>query len=153
MVGNLRQVQPDHAARIARFAMDAVQAANNIDVHEDDPSMGRLSIRAGFHSGEVGLFRPYCTLKCHPFTPAASMACFCRCCWAHQNPVCKAPPMDLMAYGQTESTCRHHCITQAVALCPVKSARFTNTTGDACRHETPTGHLRMGPAYLQPVAM
>ena len=53
MVGNLRQVQPDHAARIARFAMDAVQAANNIDVHEDDPSMGRLSIRAGFHSGEV----------------------------------------------------------------------------------------------------
>lgn len=53
VVGNLRQVQPDHAARIARFALDAVQTANNIDVHEDDPSMGRLSIRAGFHSGEV----------------------------------------------------------------------------------------------------
>ncbi len=52
-VGNLRHPQPDHAARMARFAQEAVQIAHSIDVHENEPSMGRLSIRVGLHSGEV----------------------------------------------------------------------------------------------------
>jgi len=52
-VGNLRSSQPDHAHRIARFAMDAVVAAKSTLVDETDPSVGFISIRAGFHSGPV----------------------------------------------------------------------------------------------------
>ncbi len=69
-VGNLRQPQPDHAARVARFALEAVQIANNIDVHENDPSMGRLSIRVGFHSGEVrtwSLYNAIFSLACKTY--------------------------------------------------------------------------------------
>ena len=53
-VTNLVESQPDdHAARIARFAMEAVAAARETLIDEDDPSRGTVSIRVGFHAGPV----------------------------------------------------------------------------------------------------
>jgi guanylate cyclase len=42
-----------HAKRIAEFAVEAVAAAGNILIDEDDHSAGHLSIRVGFHTGQV----------------------------------------------------------------------------------------------------
>jgi guanylate cyclase len=42
-----------HAKRIAEFAIDAVEAAGNVLIDEDDPLAGYLHIRVGFHSGQV----------------------------------------------------------------------------------------------------
>ena len=53
-VTNLVKDQPDdHAKRIAEFAIDAIIAANETPVDEDDPSKGRVNIRVGFHCGPV----------------------------------------------------------------------------------------------------
>lgn len=53
-VTNLVQEQGDsHAARIAHFAQEAVTAARETLIDEDDPSKGSVSIRVGFHSGPV----------------------------------------------------------------------------------------------------
>jgi hypothetical protein len=42
-----------HVKRMSEFAVDAVVAASNILIDEDDPSAGCLHIRVGFHSGQV----------------------------------------------------------------------------------------------------
>lgn len=53
-VGGMTDVtRIDHALRVARFALDAVQAANAVWIDEDDKSLGCINIRAGFHSGSV----------------------------------------------------------------------------------------------------
>jgi len=52
-VGNLRTPQQDHAALVARFAIEAVQAADSVMIRSDDSTSGFLSIRAGIHSGPV----------------------------------------------------------------------------------------------------
>ena len=52
-VCNLTEKQADHAARIARFSIDAVQAAANTPVDLADSSLGNIKIRVGFHSGPV----------------------------------------------------------------------------------------------------
>ena len=53
-VTNLVQDQEDdHVKRIAEFAVDAVKAASEVIVDEDDPSKGNVQIRVGFHSGPV----------------------------------------------------------------------------------------------------
>eukprot|EP00049_Salpingoeca_infusionum_P008184 m.132642 g.132642 ORF g.132642 m.132642 type:complete len:578 (+) comp13940_c0_seq1:2404-4137(+) len=52
-VTNLIKQQSDHAARIARFAQEAIEAANSTMIKESDPSMGCINIRVGFHSGPV----------------------------------------------------------------------------------------------------
>ncbi|EDQ88293.1 uncharacterized protein MONBRDRAFT_26544 [Monosiga brevicollis MX1] len=52
-VGNLFTPQPDHAARVARFAMDALAGANAIPILEDEPDGDHIDIRVGFHSGPV----------------------------------------------------------------------------------------------------
>ncbi|KAJ1471683.1 guanylyl and adenylyl cyclase family member, partial [Baffinella frigidus] len=53
-VTNLVSDQPDdHAARMARFSMEAVTAARETLIDEDDPLRGTVSIRVGFHSGPV----------------------------------------------------------------------------------------------------
>jgi class 3 adenylate cyclase len=53
-VTNLVKDQPlDHAMRIAEFAVDAVAAANETLIDLEDPSLGYVNIRAGFHSGPV----------------------------------------------------------------------------------------------------
>jgi len=52
-VTNLVKDQIDHTKRIAEFAVDAVAAANNTPISLDDPSLGCVVIRAGFHSGPV----------------------------------------------------------------------------------------------------
>merc|ERR1712146_591535 len=52
-VGNLFTPQPDHAARVARFAMDALAGANAIPILEDEPDGAHIDIRVGFHSGPV----------------------------------------------------------------------------------------------------
>eukprot|EP00804_Cyclotella_cryptica_P004550 CCRYP_006905-RB/>CCRYP_006905-RB protein AED:0.04 eAED:0.04 QI:102/1/1/1/0.8/0.66/6/1055/1315 len=43
----------DHVKRIAEFSIDAVSAANEIFLDEDDMSRGCVQIRVGFHSGPV----------------------------------------------------------------------------------------------------
>jgi class 3 adenylate cyclase len=53
-VTNCVKDQPDdHVKRIAEFAVDAVQAANKTLIDTDDPSLGCVNIRVGFHSGPV----------------------------------------------------------------------------------------------------
>ena len=52
-VSNLHKKQPDdHVKRIAQFSMDAIAAANSVIVDEEDPKLGHVNIRVGFHSGE-----------------------------------------------------------------------------------------------------
>ena len=66
VVGNLPDAQADHTARVAHFALAAVAAAKTVAVNPDDPSLGTLGIRAGFHVGPcvasvVGRINPrYC---------------------------------------------------------------------------------------------
>ena len=43
----------DHVARMARFALNCVAAANKTLIDADDPGKGFVSIRAGFHTGPV----------------------------------------------------------------------------------------------------
>jgi len=49
----VKEQHHDHAKRIALFAMEAVQAANQVSVDPEDPSLGYINIRCGFHSGPV----------------------------------------------------------------------------------------------------
>ncbi|CAJ1954719.1 unnamed protein product [Cylindrotheca closterium] len=52
--GNLAKNQSsDHVKRVALFANDAIQAASETLIDEDDPSLGYVHIRVGFHSGPV----------------------------------------------------------------------------------------------------
>lgn len=52
-VTNLTKEQPDHCKRITEFAVDAIRVANQTLIDEDNPSMGFVNIRVGFHSGSV----------------------------------------------------------------------------------------------------
>lgn len=53
-VTNLVSKQDDsHASRIARFAIDAIQAASETLIDLDNPEMGHVRIRVGMHSGPV----------------------------------------------------------------------------------------------------
>lgn len=52
-VTNLVKDQPDHAKRIAEFAVEAVQHANMTLIDLEDPSLGYVNIRVGFHCGPV----------------------------------------------------------------------------------------------------
>lgn len=53
-VTNLSGSQPDdHAARVARFSFAALQIAGKTLIDEDDPELGYVVIRVGFHSGPV----------------------------------------------------------------------------------------------------
>merc|ERR1719223_1235120 len=52
-VTNLAKDRPDHATRIAKFAIDAHKAANLTLIDADNPDAGYVEIRVGFHSGPV----------------------------------------------------------------------------------------------------
>lgn len=52
-VTNLAKKQPDHCKRISEFAIDAIRVANQTLIDEENPSMGFVKIRVGFHSGPV----------------------------------------------------------------------------------------------------
>ncbi|CAK4685976.1 hypothetical protein LEN26_005966 [Aphanomyces euteiches] len=45
--------QPDHTLRIAKFAVEAVEAATKVPIDPEDPSKGCISIRVGFHTGPI----------------------------------------------------------------------------------------------------
>jgi class 3 adenylate cyclase len=49
----VKNQQMDHVQRIAQFAIDAVKAANETLIDEEDPSKGHVQIRVGFHVGSV----------------------------------------------------------------------------------------------------
>lgn len=49
LVGGIK-VEKDHAAHVARFALEAVQAAHTVNL---PGGLGSVKIRAGFHSGPV----------------------------------------------------------------------------------------------------
>lgn len=42
-----------HVKQVADYAQDAVRAASKILIDEEDPSLGYVPIRVGFHSGPV----------------------------------------------------------------------------------------------------
>ena len=50
---NLVKNQTDHTTRIAQFAIESLEAANATLIDIDNPSMGFVNIRVGFHSGPV----------------------------------------------------------------------------------------------------
>merc|ERR1719181_2339043 len=52
-VGGLPEPQSDHTLRVARFAVEAMKAANQVAVDPNDPSKGTLQIRVGFHTGSA----------------------------------------------------------------------------------------------------
>ena len=53
-VTNLVKDQPnDHTKRIAEFSIEAVKAANETLVDEEDATKGFVNIRVGFHSGPI----------------------------------------------------------------------------------------------------
>lgn len=52
-VTNLTHDQSDHVERVARFAIDAMQAAQVTLIDPSNPSLGRVNLRMGFHSGPV----------------------------------------------------------------------------------------------------
>ena len=52
-VTNLLKEQKDHAARIGRFAVEAIKAANSTLIKPSEPELGHVNIRVGFHSGPV----------------------------------------------------------------------------------------------------
>lgn len=52
-VTNLVKDQDDHVKRIAEFAIDCIEAARQTQICLEDPSMGHVIIRVGFHSGPV----------------------------------------------------------------------------------------------------
>ena len=45
-----------HAARLALFAQDAIEAAQRTAVNEEDPTLGIVNIRIGIASGPVSFF-------------------------------------------------------------------------------------------------
>ena len=68
MVGSLPEAQPDHCARVAAFALDAVAAAAQVPIDQANPDAGYIQIRAGFHSGPcvasvVGRMNPRCAFR------------------------------------------------------------------------------------------
>lgn len=53
-VTNVAEVQTDkHARLMAEFAVDAVLAASQTLIDQERPGLGKLKMRAGFHSGPV----------------------------------------------------------------------------------------------------
>ncbi len=52
-VTNLVKEQNDHVLRIAQFAKDAILAASETLIDLEDPELGYVKIRVGFHSGPV----------------------------------------------------------------------------------------------------
>ena len=53
-VTNLDGTEYDtHVKQVAEYAQDAIRAASQILIDEEDPSMGCVQIRVGFHSGPV----------------------------------------------------------------------------------------------------
>lgn len=49
----VKDQESDHAKRIAKFAFDAIKAANSTLIDIEDPTQGYVNIRVGFHSGPV----------------------------------------------------------------------------------------------------
>ncbi len=49
----VREQQEDHTLRIAEFALQATETARKTPIDLEDPSLGNLEIRVGFHSGPV----------------------------------------------------------------------------------------------------
>lgn len=49
----VKDQEADHARRIAEFSIDAIVAANETQIDEDNPERGFVNIRVGFHSGPV----------------------------------------------------------------------------------------------------
>mmetsp|Transcript_34161 Transcript_34161/g.96822 ORF Transcript_34161/g.96822 Transcript_34161/m.96822 type:complete len:994 (-) Transcript_34161:102-3083(-) len=52
-VGNLHPKAEDHAARVARFAVEAIAEAARVPVHLSRPDLGFVRMRVGFHTGPV----------------------------------------------------------------------------------------------------
>lgn len=51
----MKDQKDDHVKRVVEFSIDAIQAASEVLVDEDDPSKGNIQIRVGLHSGKLCL--------------------------------------------------------------------------------------------------
>lgn len=49
----VKDQEEDHVVRMAEFAVDAIQAAGETLINTDDPGMGNVEIRCGFHCGPL----------------------------------------------------------------------------------------------------
>ena len=81
-VTNLVKDQDDHVKRIAEFAIDCIEAARQTQISLDDPTMGHVVIRVGFHSGPaiasvVGSRLPKYTILGDSVNTAARMESSC----------------------------------------------------------------------------
>lgn len=52
-VTNLAERQEDHVEIMIRFALEAVKAASETLIDPENPSLGKIQVRAGFHTGPV----------------------------------------------------------------------------------------------------
>lgn len=52
-VTNLAEKQDDHVEIMARFALKVIKLASETWIDPSDPSLGKIQVRAGFHSGPV----------------------------------------------------------------------------------------------------
>lgn len=50
-VGGVPIFQRDHTVRVARFAVEAIEAASRTLIDTRNPEMGFIKIRAGFNTG------------------------------------------------------------------------------------------------------
>lgn len=53
MTNLVKDQSTDYCKRIAEFAIEAVAASNETLIDIDDPSLGYVNIRVGFHCGPV----------------------------------------------------------------------------------------------------
>ena len=53
VVAGIPEAKVDHTLRIARMGHGMIKAASQIEIDRNDPSMGNVNIRVGYHSGPV----------------------------------------------------------------------------------------------------
>jgi hypothetical protein len=142
---NFTEDQPDdHAARLARFAIDAVTAAQAVPIDEDDPERhGYLEVRVGMHCGPVvGIVADRAALKYTLIGETAAVAARMESSGAAGRIQCSAASARLIAQQADDVMLRPRCTPAA------HPPQFFFVTSDF-----PTTALRMSPHCLSPLRL
>ena len=121
-----------HVKRIAEFAIEAVAAASNILIDEDDPAAGTVHIRVGFHSGQVvsnviGSLNPRYALFGDTMNTAARMEGLATSdriqCSEHSARILKeqAPEFPMRRRGKVAVKGKGHMVTYWVGNAPARA--------------------------------